>query len=143
MARAALFAALIVVTPTLPEGCAKLLGKSKAAEPAAPPQPQPVVVTSATAPAVMTAPPIWTPPDPGGSPSTPASVAASSADLEAARALSEADEHKKVRALLEKKVKAGSASHEEASLLMESCLILRDKVCIEAIEAKHPDVEGP
>ncbi len=57
--------------------------------------------------------------------------------------LSEAGDHKKVRALLEKKVKAGKASHDEATILLESCLILRDKGCVDAVKAKHPDVEAP
>lgn len=147
MARAALLAALIALAPTLPEGCAKLLGKGSNAAPkaSADPQPQPVAVTSGTPPAqpTVTAPPVWAPPDTGGPPPTPAPAAAVPPDLAKARALSEAGDHKKVRALLEKKVKTGKASHEEASILMEACLILRDKACVDAIKAKHPDVEGP
>ncbi len=50
---------------------------------------------------------------------------------------------RKVRALLEKKVKAGKASHEVATILRESCLIVYDKACVDAIKGKHPDVEGP
>jgi len=91
----------------------------------------------------VTAPPVWAAPDPGGPPPTPASVASVNPDLAKARTLLEAGDHKKVRALLEKKVKSGKASHEEANTLMEACLILRDKACVEAIKAKHPDVEGP
>ena len=157
MARAALLAALLTLAPALPEGCAKLVGKGRAAPPAASaeprgePVPQPVAVTSAatavpaaTAPAAtVTAPPVWAAPDPGGPPPTPASVASVNPDLAKARTLLEAGDHKKVRALLEKKVKSGKASHEEANTLMEACLILRDKACVEAIKAKHPDVEGP
>jgi hypothetical protein len=150
MARAALLALLITFAPALPEGCAKLVGKGQTAGPkaSAEPQPQPVAVTSAatttaTPSATVTAPPVWAPPDTGGPPPTPAPVASVNPDLAKARTLSEAGDHKKVRALLEKKVKTGKANHEEATILMESCLILRDKSCVEAIKAKHPDVEGP
>ena len=150
MARAALLAALVAFAPALPEGCAKLIGKGQGAPPtasaSAEPQPQPVAVTSAapTATVTATAPPVWNPPDLGGGPPpTPAPAASVPPDLAKARVLSEAGDHKKVRALLEKKVKAGKANHEEATILMESCLILRDKGCVEAIKAKHPDVEAP
>ena len=157
MARAALLAALMTLAPALPEGCTKLVAKGKAAQPEASAEPgadagsQPVAVAStattaatATAPiATVTAPPVWAPPDPGGPPPTPASVASVNPDVAKARTLLEAGDHKKVRALLEKKVKAGKASHEEATILMEACLGLRDKGCVEAIKAKHPDVEGP
>ncbi len=150
MARAALLAALIAFAPTLPEACAKRLGKGPTAEPLASAEPQtlPPPSTSAATPvatATATAPPVWAPPDTGGPAPTPAPppIASASADLVKARALLDAGDHKKVRALLEKKVKAGKANHEEASVLMEACLILRDKACVEAIKAKHPDVEGP
>ena len=148
MARAVFLAALITLAPTLPEGCAKLLGKGHAAQPdaSAEPQPQPVAVTSATAPAAtatVTAPPVWAPPETAAPTPAPAPAPAASVDpdLAKARTLSEAGDHKKVRALLEKKVKAGKANHEEATLLMESCLALRDKACVQSIKAKHPDVE--
>ena len=146
MARAALLAALIAFAPTLPEGCAKLIGKGQGSPPAASAEPRPVSVTSAapTATATATAPPVWAPPDLGGAPPpTPAAAASVPADVAKARTLSEAGDHKKVRALLEKKVKAGKANHEEATILLESCLILRDKGCVEAIKTKHPDVEAP
>jgi hypothetical protein len=65
-----------------------------------------------------------------------------SPELAKARLLAQAGEHKKVRALLEKKVKAGKGSREEAALLMESCTALRDKACIDIVKAKHPEVDG-
>jgi hypothetical protein len=140
MTRAALLVAFFSLAPTLPEGCAKMLAKSKAqpsasAVPAAPPptvQP-PAPVTSATT------PPVWAPPDTGGP--APAPVPAVSPDLAKARSLAQAGDHKKVRALLEKKVRAGKGSKEEAAILMESCIALRDKPCVDAVKAKYPEIE--
>jgi len=142
MARAALVAAMIALAPALPEGCAKMLGKvhSSQASPSVEPAPKPVPVTSAAA--TATTPPVWAPPE-TATPPPPAPAPSAETDLSKAQALSQAGDHKKVRALLEKKVKAGKASHEEASILMESCLILRDRTCVAVIKAKHPDVEGP
>lgn len=123
-----------------------MLGKvhSSQASPSVEPAPKPVPVTSAaaTATATATTPPVWAPPE-TATPAPPPPAPSAETDLSKAQALSQAGDHKKVRALLEKKVKAGKASHEEASILMESCLILRDRTCVAVIKAKHPDVEGP
>ena len=62
-------------------------------------------------------------------------------DARRARALADAGEHKKVRTPLEKKVKAGKGTDEEAAVLMESCIALLDKACLDAVKAKHPAVE--
>ncbi|MBN9161479.1 MAG: hypothetical protein J0I07_10980, partial [Myxococcales bacterium] len=97
---------------------------------------------TATAVATPTAPPVWAPPDTGGPLPTPPPPAPSvSPDAVKARALADAGEHKKVRTLLEKKVKAGKGTDDEATVLMESCIALRDKACIDTVKAKHPAVE--
>jgi hypothetical protein len=48
-----------------------------------------------------------------------------------------------VRTLLEKKVKAGKGSQEEAAILLQSCGALHDKACVETVKAKHPGLEAP
>lgn len=134
MARAALLALILVSAPALPEGCAKLLGKSNAAPPGSSSHSPPALpVTSATA------PPIWTPPDTGQAAPAPTPAVAANPDLAKAKAAHQAGEHKKVRALLEKKVKSGKATHEEAMLLQESCTVLKDKACLGEVRAKFPD----
>lgn len=138
MSRYAFLAAVLALAPGPAEGCAKAFGKGTATTKSAtppPPPPPPVPVTSATA------PPIWSPPDTGGPPPTPPPPVPP--ELAKARVLAQAGDHKKVRALLEKKVKAGKGSREEAALLMESCIALRDKPCMDAVKAKHPEVDGP
>ncbi|MBX3198815.1 MAG: hypothetical protein KF894_11815 [Labilithrix sp.] len=147
MTRAAFLVAVMALAPTLPEGCAKALGKNKApaasasAEPTPPPTATAVasVTATATATALGTAPPIWAPPEPSPPPS-PEPTESTSPDLAKAKELAEAGEHKKVRALLEKRVKAGKGSDEEASLLLDACVALRDKACIESVKAKHPSL---
>lgn len=137
----------MALAPTLPEGCAKALRKSKvpAASASAEPSPPPSATTvasvppTATATALGTAPPIWAPPEPSPPPS-PEPTESTSPDLAKAKELAEAGEHKKVRALLEKRVKAGKGSDEEASLLLDACVALRDKACIESVKAKHPSL---
>lgn len=103
----------------------------------------PTATATATAVATPTAPPVWAPPDTGGPLPTPPPPAPSSASPDAvkARALADAGEHKKVRTLLEKKVKAGKGTDDEAAVLMQSCIALRDKACIDAVKARHPAVE--
>ncbi|MDF2693277.1 MAG: hypothetical protein K0S65_1660, partial [Labilithrix sp.] len=64
-------------------------------------------------------------------------------DLAKARVLAQAGDHKKIRALLEKKVRTGKGNKEEAAILMDSCIALRDKACMDAVKAKHPEVDGP
>ncbi len=162
MTRAVFLAAVLAFAPSLPEGCAKALGKGKAPQTSASADAStssaPVATATATAaatgtatasaPAIATAvatptaPPVWAPPDTGGPLPTPPPPAPSvSPDAVKARALADSGEHKKVRALLEKKVKAGKGTNDEAAVLMESCIALRDKACIDAVKAKHPAVE--
>jgi len=116
-----------------------MLGQKPAAsaQPDPAPPPTPVVVTSATT------PPIWHPPE---APATAASgagsgsAAPSNPDLAKAKAAAEAKDFKKVRSLLEKKVKGGKGTGEEAALLGSACLQLKDKSCLEAVRKSHPDV---
>ena len=99
------------------------------------PPPPPLPVTSATT------PPIWHPPDPAGGPSvttTPA-TAPPSPDLVKARAAAEAKDFKKVRTLLEKKVRGGKSVPEESQLVFHACVALKDKACSDAVKAKHPE----
>ena len=84
---------------------------------------------------------MWAPPvEPGPAPTTAPAV---SPELARARQLAQGAEHRKVRALLEKKLRAGKANREEASILMDACGALRDKACIEAVKVKHPEVDLP
>ncbi|HVJ92374.1 MAG TPA: hypothetical protein VM580_21385 [Labilithrix sp.] len=142
MARATLVFSLIALASALPEGCTNLVAKWRgAASPAASAAPS-GSQSESVAPAVptSTAPPVWTPPDPGG-PLPKKATAPVSPDLAKARALADAGAHKKIRALLEKKVKAGKGDREEAAILLEACIALRDKACVDAVKAKHPDVD--
>ena len=65
--------------------------------------------------------------------------AAPNPDLAKARAAAEAKDFKKVRALLEKKVRSGKGVPEEAQLVHRACVALKDKVCADAVKAKHPE----
>jgi hypothetical protein len=116
---------LFALALALPKGCAP---SSSAPEPPPPPSP----VTSATT------PPVWTPPDPGGP--LPSATPAPNPELVKARQLAQAGDHKRVRTMLEKKVRAGKGTREEAAMLMDACVALRDKACVEAVHARHPDL---
>ena len=131
MYRAALVA--VAALAFAPKSCATKLQPQK--PPEAEPPPPPVPITSATT------PPIWHPPDPtGGAPATSASAAPPpSAELVKARAAAEAKDFKKVKSLLEKKVRGGRCAPEEAQLVFRACVALKDKACSEAVKAKRPD----
>lgn len=134
MYRAALVA--VAALAFAPKSCATKLQPQKPPEAAEPPPPPPVPITSATT------PPIWHPPDPTGgvTPATTASAAPPpSAELVKARAAAEAKDFKKVKSLLEKKVRGGRCAPEEAQLVFRACAALKDKACTEAVKAKHPD----
>ena len=125
---------LAVALAFVPEACAK---KKPPAE-VEPPLPPPVPVTSATT------PPIWHPPDPVGGPSGTTPAPPTSPDLVKARAAAEAKDFKKVRTLLEKKVRGGKCVPEESQLVFRACVALKDKTCSEAVKAKHPeDITDP
>ena len=55
-----------------------------------------------------------------------------------ARQANDAKDFKKVRTILEKKVRAGKCAPEESQLLFHACAQLKDKACTEAVRAKHP-----
>lgn len=120
----ALVTAVLAAGPL--DGCKKSGGARETAEPAPPP------------PSTATAPPIWAAPEAPPSPG-PIAVSAASGDLLKARQLAQAGEHKKVRGLLEKRVRAGTASRDEAMLVLEACVALRDKTCVQSTRAKYPD----
>lgn len=120
----------------LPEQCAKLLGQQGPPPTQPEPPPPTVPVTSATT------PPIWVPPDPnGGVQPIPTAAPPPNPDLAKAKGFAAAGEHKKVRTLLEKKLKAGQVSTEEAQVLAASCAALKDKKCLDLVKAKHPEVD--
>ena len=56
-----------------------------------------------------------------------------------ARAAAEAKDFKKVKTLLEKKVRGGKCTPEETQLVFRACVQLKDKACIDAVKAKHPE----
>jgi hypothetical protein len=118
---------LLAIVLALPKGCG-----TNAAPP--PPPPEALPVTSATT------PPVWTPPDPGG---PLPSATPTSPELVKARQLAQAGDHKRLRAMLEKRVRAGKGTREEAAMLMDACVALRDRACVEAVRARHPDLAEP
>jgi hypothetical protein len=127
--RAVIVAAALALAP---DSC----GKKKPPVDVDPGIPPPIPVTSATT------PPIWHPPDPGGGPTTTAAPPAApppSPELLKARVAAEAKDFKKVRTLLEKKVRGGKCAPEESQLVFRACVALKDKTCSEAVKAKHPD----
>jgi len=126
-------AVLAVVLSVLPPACAKLMGDGP--PPAAPDvAPPPVPVTSATT------PPAWHPPEPTTSPSAATSAGpppGNAPDLVKARAAADAKDFKKVRSLLEKKVRGGKCAPEESLLVLRACTALKDKACVADVRAKH------
>ena len=117
----------------MPEACAKLLGHSSQPTVQSDPPPPPPLPPAST-------PPIFVPPENGGP--QPTAPPFASPELVKARVAAEAKDYKKVRALLEKKVKAGKSNREEGTLLLESCSVLKDKPCMEACKRAHPELEG-
>jgi len=127
------FMSMLAIAPS--NACSKIMGKKDQPDPT----PVPIPVTSATP--TTTTPPIWAPPDTGGPlPTAPVPAVSANPDLTKARAAATAGEYKKVRTLLEKKVKAGKGSPEEAALLLQACTSLKDKACVEMVKAKHPEI---
>jgi hypothetical protein len=133
--RAALVGLTVAALALAPKSCAKAKPPPEPDLPLAPPVP----LTSATT------PPIWAPPDSNGTapPSTSSAASAtapSNPELAKARAAADAKDFKKVRSLLEKKVRGGKGGPEEAQLVFHACVQLKDKACSEAVKAKHPEV---
>ena len=130
MGRAFVFVAVLGL---MPEACAKILG-----QPSGPaPQTEPVPVIPST-PAVP--PPTFAQPDFGPAPA-PAPPPTTSPELVKAREANQKNDFKKVRTLLMPKVKGGKANREEAQLLGEACLALRDKPCVDLVRKTHPEVD--
>lgn len=134
----AVVAVLSVFAPKMPEGCNKLMGKAPppaSAEPPLPPPPPP--------PFSATTPPIYMPPDPN----PPATVAPTSsaphkptpseAETLAAKAAMEKKKYSVARTILEKKMKAGTSTTEDLTMLHDACEKLKDSKCIQAL-AKIP-----
>lgn len=126
-------AVLAVVLSLLPPACARLMGQAPppaASDPAPPPLPS------------ATTPPAWNQPEPTTQPAVASSSSASAApiggaDLVKARAAAEAKDFKRVRLLLEKKVRSGKCAPEESQLVFRACSALKDRVCAAEVKAKH------
>jgi hypothetical protein len=125
---------MAVMLAVLPPACAKLFGTAPPPADDFPPPPPPPIVSA-------TAPPAWSPPDPGTASSSAGGPPPDrpSADLVKARTAADAKDFKKVRALLEKKVRGGKCAPEESQLVFHACTALKDKVCADAVKAKHGD----
>lgn len=124
---------LAAVMGLMPEACAKITGQSSGHTP----QPDPVPVIPST-PAVP--PPTYIAPDYGPAPA-PAPVPAASPELLKAREANSKNDFKKVRTILTPKVKGGKSTRDEAQLLGEACVNLRDKACMDLVKKQHPEIE--
>lgn len=133
MSRAVIVAVALAL---MPDACAKMTGKKVTPVDDAPPPPPPPPPPSATT------PPIWHPPDTASTAPTSSGTTALPAvnpDLAKARVAADAKDFKKVRTLLEKRVRAGKAAGEEAQLVHRACVALKDKACADAVKAKYPE----
>ena len=123
----------------MPEACSKMMGKKPPPPVEVEPTPTPIPITSATT------PPIWHPPETPSTATTTTTTATTSAapppspELVKARAAADAKDFKKVKSLLDKKVRGGKCAPEESQLLFKACTALKDKTCADAVKAKHPD----
>lgn len=128
----AVVAVLSIFAPKMPEQCNKVMGKgaaaSASAEPTTPPPPPPP-------PPSATTPPIWAPPEtnPGPATSVPHKPTPSELETQAAKTALEKKKYKDARAILEKKVKAGTATSEDLGMLKEACEKLKDAKCLAAL----------
>lgn len=128
--------AFVAVLGLLPPACAKILGQS----PDGPPPDPPPVLPSGT----VTTPPTFRQPDPPDlPPPTSAPPPGQSPEYVKAKDASDKKEWKKVKAILEKKVKTSKTTNEEAQLLMDACVNLKDKPCAEAVHKAHPEIAVP
>ena len=128
-------AALSVFAPKMPEQCNKMMNKggtpSATVEPPPPPPPPPLSAT---------APPIYVPPDlnpPGtatttGS-ATPHKPSPSEAESLAAKAFMEKKKYTEAKAVLDKKMKAGTATNDDSTMLHEACEKLKDAKCLKEL----------
>jgi hypothetical protein len=131
----AVVAVISVFAPKMPEQCNKMMGKgtpSATAEPPPPPPPPPPPLSATT-------PPIYMPPDPNPTPAgSSGGVAAhkpspSEVETQAAKAAMEKKKYKDARTILEKKVKTGTATNEDLTMLHEACEKLKDNKCLQAL----------
>ncbi len=131
MLRAGFAGVAVLALAFLPKACAK----KPLDPPIDAPLPPPIPVTSATT------PPIWAPPTATTPTASTTATAAlpPSAELLKARAAADAKDFKKVKSILDKKVRGGKCAPEESQLLFRACSQLKDKACVEAVRAKHPD----
>jgi hypothetical protein len=126
VSRAIFFAVMVAV---LPPACAKLLNKD------APPPADPLIPTAPSVPITSaTTPPVWRPPDTATAPTTSGSGLPPPSDAAKARAAADAKDWKKVKQLLEKKMKSGKATSEEIGILSEACAATKDKACLADIK---------
>jgi hypothetical protein len=132
--RSALAGVTMLSLALAPKACTKK--QSSAAESDfVPPQPLPSATT----------PPIWAPPQGPGTPppvasgTTPPPAPTVSPELAKARAAADAKEWKKVKTLLEKKVRGGKGTGEENQLVFRACVQTKDKACVADVKAKHPE----
>ena len=132
MLRAGLAGIAVLALAFAPKACVK---KPPSESPIDAPLPPPIPVTSATTPPIW-APPTTTPVDTGSSSS--AAVPSASPELVKGRQANDAKDFKKVKSILEKKVRGGKCAPEESQLLFHACVQLKDKACTEAVRAKHP-----
>lgn len=134
---------LAALTLSAPGGCSALLDRARAgARPkdsaTAPAATGTTVAAKSSAAPVRTAPPVWMPPGPPVDlppPTDPNAEKPLSAEMKKALEAFEAGEHKKVKTLLEKRVRGGKGTVDEAKLLAASCTSLKDKPCTEAANA--------
>lgn len=143
----AAFGILASLAPPLPEGCNKLLGRSAAstestsassASATAPSTAAASATSTATStndPSAPTAPPIWTPPEPSTGAAPPPSP--NEVLLGQARAAAGKKEWKKVKTLLDKRMKSGEATREEVELMQTACEKTRDKGCLETLRKAY------
>lgn len=132
MFRAGATGVAVLALALLPKACVK---KPPPEPPVDAPLPPPIPITSATA------PPIWAPPT---GPITSVATTSTappppSPELLKARAASDAKDFKKVKSILDKKVRGGKCAPEESQLLFRACRELKERLCMEAVRAKHPD----
>ena len=124
---------MAIVLASLPPACAKLFGKAPPpAEPEAP-SATPLPITNGTA------PPAWHPPETTPEPPSSAVPPPPNAELAKARIAADAKDFKRVKALLDKKVRGGKCSAEESQLLFMACTTLKDKACVAEVKAKHAE----
>lgn len=128
-------AALSAFAPKMPEQCNKMMGKggttpSATAEPPPPPPPPPLSAT---------APPIYMPPDsnPAVTAATTASAphkpTASEQESQTAKGYMEKKKYKDAKAVLEKKMKAGTATSDDMTMLHDACEKLKDTKCVKEL----------